>query len=66
MLVLSRKENESITLQGSEYGADVVTVTVLAIRGNRVKLGFAAPEEVKIVRSELLDTPSETGDVDAP
>ena len=60
MLVLSRKENESVTLQGSEYGADVVTVTVLAIQGNRVKLGFAAPEAVKIVRSELLETPPET------
>lgn len=47
MLVLSRKINESIHIgQG-------VTVTVTRISGNRVTLGVTAPNDVKIIRSEL-------------
>ena len=47
MLVLSRKAGEKVVL-GSE-----ITVTVLEIRGGRVKLGFAGPPEVPIHREEL-------------
>lgn len=51
MLVLRRKAGEAIVLNG------VITIYVLAVEGERVKLGIAAPPEVVIVRSELLDTP---------
>lgn len=48
MLVLSRKENEAIRI------GDDIEISVISIEGNRVRLGFSAPREVSIVRSELL------------
>ncbi len=47
MLVLSRKCGERIVI-----GNDI-TVTVLEVRGDRVKLGFSAPVEVPIHRAEV-------------
>jgi carbon storage regulator len=47
MLVLSRKGGESVVI-----GNDI-TVKVLEVRGDRVKLGFAAPGEVPIHRAEV-------------
>ena len=49
MLVLRRKAGEAIVLNG------VITIYVLAVEGERVKLGISAPPEVVIVRSELLE-----------
>ena len=49
MLVLSRKVGESIYIDGT------IKVTIVTVRGNRVKVGIEAPEEVQIVRSELND-----------
>jgi carbon storage regulator len=48
MLVLRRKAGESIVL-----GRDIC-VSVLAIEGERVKIGVTAPPGVSIVRDELL------------
>ncbi|GAC1565244.1 MAG: carbon storage regulator CsrA [Ktedonobacteraceae bacterium] len=48
MLVLRRKVGESIILDG------VISVSVLAVEGERVKIGITAPIEVTIVREELL------------
>jgi len=47
MLVLSRKKGERVVI-----GPDVY-VTVIEIRGDRVKLGFEGPNEVPIHREEL-------------
>jgi carbon storage regulator len=47
MLVLSRKNGESIVIDGT------ITVTVLAFTGNVVRLGIEAPKEISILRSEL-------------
>ena len=47
MLVLSRKRGETIVI-----GRDI-EVTVLEVRGDRVKLGFQGPAEVPIHRAEL-------------
>ena len=47
MLVLSRKHGEAIVI------GDGITVTVLAVDGDRVKLGVAAPAEVSIHREEI-------------
>ncbi len=47
MLVLSRKRGEAINIGGD------VTVTVLEVRGDRVKLGFSGPAEVPIHRVEV-------------
>jgi carbon storage regulator len=47
MLVLSRRKNEAIVIgQG-------IVVTVVAINGNRVRLGIAAPPEVPVHREEI-------------
>jgi carbon storage regulator len=47
MLVLSRKQGEGIVIGNG------VTVTVMEVRGNQVKLGFVAPAEVPIHREEV-------------
>lgn len=47
VLVLSRKNDEKI------HVGDNITITILAITGNRVKLGIDAPKEITILRSEL-------------
>ncbi len=47
MLVLSRKINESIRV-----GHDVV-VTVVEVRGDKVRLGIEAPKEVSVHREEI-------------
>lgn len=49
MLVLSRKKNESI-----DIGNDVV-VTILEIRGDKVRLGIEAPKEVPVHRREVYE-----------
>lgn len=48
MLVLTRKVGEEIVIAGD------IRVTVLAIRGNQIRLGFQAPPNVSIYREELL------------
>ena len=47
MLVLSRKKNESIVID------DNIVVTVVEVRGDKVRLGIQAPKEVPIHRSEI-------------
>lgn len=47
MLVLSRKRNESIVIDGS------IVITVVEIRGDKVRLGIEAPREVPIHRQEV-------------
>jgi carbon storage regulator len=47
MLVLSRRSSESIVIDGS------IKVTIVAIRGQCVKLGIDAPSSVPVNRSEV-------------
>jgi carbon storage regulator len=47
MLVLSRRTNEEL------YIGDEVIVTVLEIRGNKVRLGITAPLHVRVDRKEI-------------
>ncbi len=60
MLVLSRKKNESIVIN------DDITIVVVEIRGDKVRLGVEAPKEVPVHRNEVYEairrnqTPSET------
>jgi carbon storage regulator len=49
MLVLSRKRNEKIVIDGQ------IVVTVVDIRGDKVRLGIEAPKEVSIHRSEVYE-----------
>ena len=48
MLVLSRKRSESIVIDGS------IVITVVEIRGDKVRLGIEAPREVPIHRQEIF------------
>jgi carbon storage regulator len=49
MLVLSRKKNESIVINND------ITVTVVEIRGDKVRLGIVAPKEVPVHRQEVFE-----------
>ena len=49
MLVLSRKRNESIVINND------ITIVVVEIRGDKVRLGVEAPKEVPVHRKEVYD-----------
>lgn len=49
MLVLTRRLNETF------YIGDDIVITVVDIRGDKVRIGIEAPPEVKILRSELIE-----------
>jgi carbon storage regulator len=49
MLVLSRKKNESIVIN------DEITIVVVEIRGDKVRLGVEAPREVPVHRREVYE-----------
>lgn len=49
MLVLSRKKNESIVIN------DDITIVVVDIRGDKVRLGVEAPKEVPVHRNEVYE-----------
>lgn len=49
MLVLSRKKNESIVIN------DDITIVVVEIRGDKVRLGVEAPKEVPVHRQEVWE-----------
>lgn len=49
MLVLTRKKNESIIID------DVIKVTVVEIRGDKVRLGIEAPHEIEVHRQEIYE-----------
>ena len=49
MLVLARKKNESIVIR------EDVVITVVEVRGDKVRLGIEAPKEVKVHRREVYD-----------
>ena len=60
MLVLSRKSTERIQI------GDNVVVTVLEIRGSKVRIGIDAPKEVHVLRSELKEALSSAPSDDGP
>ncbi|MDR1923495.1 MAG: carbon storage regulator CsrA [Planctomycetaceae bacterium] len=49
MLVLSRKRNESLVIN------DNITVVVVDVRGDKVRLGIDAPKDVPVHRKEIYD-----------
>ncbi|MFC1597052.1 carbon storage regulator [Planctomycetota bacterium] len=52
MLVLSRKKNEEILIDGC------ISVKVVRVRGNTVQIGIEAPQEIPIHRRELTLDPN--------
>jgi carbon storage regulator len=53
MLVLSRREGESVVIDGE------ITVTILEIRGSQIRLGIEAPKEIAVWRKELVASAQE-------
>ncbi len=49
MLVLSRKIDQAIVIQGG------IVVRILEVSGDRVKIGISAPRDVSILREELCE-----------
>jgi carbon storage regulator len=56
MLVLSRKPGETVVIGGT------VTLTVLGRTGGRIRIGIAAPNNVRILRGELLQREEAIGE----
>lgn len=55
MLVLTRKVNQQIRL------GENVTITILRVQGNSIRIGVEAPREVRVVRGELSPLKAEGG-----
>ena len=53
MLVLSRKQNQSLVI------GDNIVVTVLSIEHEQIRLGIEAPREISIIRQELFQAVKE-------
>jgi carbon storage regulator len=58
MLVLTRRIDESLTI------GDSITVTVLAIEGDKVKLGIKAPRDITILRQEIYQAVQEQNNLE--
>jgi carbon storage regulator len=54
MLILSRKETEQIVI------GDGIVITIERISGKRVSVSITAPDEVNIVRGELVEMKGES------
>ncbi|MCL2276775.1 MAG: carbon storage regulator CsrA [Treponema sp.] len=49
MLILSRKVNEKVVIN------DDITISIIEIRGDQVRVGIDAPKKVKVFRQEVYD-----------
>lgn len=56
MLVLSRKRDERIVI------GDNIVITVVEVRGDKVRLGIEAPSEVPVHRQEIIDAMRRSSD----
>jgi len=63
MLVLSRKSQESVVIGGSDGLHRLLKVTVLEIKGSKVRLGFEADADVPVHRSEVWERLNGNGQV---
>ncbi len=71
MLVFSRKSQESIIVGAADGFRRLVKVTVLAIKGGRVRLGFEADASILVHREEIwerigAELPPSDGESDKP
>ena len=59
MLILTRRIGETVMI------GDEVSVTVLRVKGNQVRLGVNAPKTVSVQREEIFHRIKHEGDADA-
>lgn len=57
MLVLSRKKGESIVV------SEDIRITVVEVRGDKIRLGIEAPKDVPVHRSEVYDAIQNANDL---
>jgi len=50
MLVLTRKKNESLSI-----AEGLIRVTIVEVRGSKVRIGIDAPKDINVKRSEIED-----------
>jgi carbon storage regulator len=60
MLVLSRRPGEEIIIN------DNIKVTVVSVKGDRVRIGIAAPEDIQVDRAEVHARRMQFHDVEVP
>ena len=60
MLVLTRKINQSIMI------GDEIEITVLAVSGEKVRIGIEAPRDISVFRQEVLDSMDEVRPAEVP
>jgi carbon storage regulator len=65
MLVLSRKTEEAVVVGGADGRQPMLKVTVLDIRGGRVRLGFEADADLPVHRLEVWERIRADGRLDA-
>jgi len=54
MLILTRRPGETLIIKLPT--GEQITVTVLQVKGNQVRVGTDAPDDIAIVREELLES----------
>ncbi len=64
-MVPTRCTGESIQVNtpipGATGGVEPITVTVLGVKGNQVRIGIGAPDDITILREELEECESNRG-----
>ena len=60
MLILTRKVNEALMV------GDDITITVLGVKGNQVRLGVTAPRDVAVHREEIYQRISDEPPAEQP
>ena len=57
MLVVTRRPGEAIVIELPS--GELIEVTVLGVKGNQVRLGTGAPEDILVLREELVEDAAE-------
>jgi carbon storage regulator len=66
MLVLTRKSHEAVVIGGSVPFERLLKITVLEVRGGKVRLGFDADSDVPVHRWEVWERIHTGGQSDTP